>query len=392
MSFYEESSIVITPNAYKAGTLYAVSPTSGLADMDFTRATAATRVDEDGLVADVLSGVPRIDYTGGGCPHILAEPQRTNTILYSEEFGSTGWSFVTAGSVIAPIVTNDYAISPDGTQNAQRIQFNLNGGTVSADRTVIRQGVGSQTDWFFSVWMKSTNGSNQKILWHTTSDSNETTITSEWQRFTLNLNATSDYWIGLGLRGGTSTVDTADILVYGFQAEQGSYPTSYIPTSGATVTRNQDQFTRDGISSLINSTEGVLFVEMAALSDDLTYKMISLSDGSTTNRISVIFNNTSSNTIRVVIVNYSVSFDETYTVTSILDFNKIAVKYKENDFALWINGTEVAIDTSGAVPINLNKLSFDIGNGTYHFYGKVRQLQVYPTALSDSELTILTTP
>ena len=50
MSFYEESSIVITPNAYKAGTLYAVVPTSGAADMDVTRATAATRVDENGLV------------------------------------------------------------------------------------------------------------------------------------------------------------------------------------------------------------------------------------------------------------------------------------------------------------------------------------------------------
>ena len=50
MSFYEESSIVITPNAYKAGTLYAINPASGLADMDVTRATAATRVDESGLV------------------------------------------------------------------------------------------------------------------------------------------------------------------------------------------------------------------------------------------------------------------------------------------------------------------------------------------------------
>jgi hypothetical protein len=57
--------------------------------------------------------------------------------------------------------------------------------------------------------------------------------------------------------------------------EQGSYATSYIPTSGSTVTRNQDIFTRDGIGSLINSTEGVLFVEMAALSDDLTYRCIS---------------------------------------------------------------------------------------------------------------------
>ena len=53
--------------------------------------------------------------------------------------------------------------------------------------------------------------------------------------------------------------------MWGAQVEEGSYATSYIPTSGSTVTRNQDIFTRDGIGSLINSTEGVLFVEMAAL-------------------------------------------------------------------------------------------------------------------------------
>ena len=63
--------------------------------------------------------------------------------------------------------------------------------------------------------------------------------------------------------------------MWGAQVEEGSYATSYIPTSGSTVTRNQDIFTRDGIGSLINSTEGVLFVEMAALSDDSTRRVIS---------------------------------------------------------------------------------------------------------------------
>jgi hypothetical protein len=30
--------------------------------------------------------IPRIDYTGGGCPSILLEPQRTNLVLRSQEF------------------------------------------------------------------------------------------------------------------------------------------------------------------------------------------------------------------------------------------------------------------------------------------------------------------
>ena len=58
---------------------------------------------------------------------------------------------------------------------------------------------------------------------------------------------------------------TGTFFQWGCQSEEGSYATSYIPTSGSTVTRNQDIFTRDGIGSLINSTEGVLFIEFKTL-------------------------------------------------------------------------------------------------------------------------------
>ena len=61
------------------------------------------------------------------------------------------------------------------------------------------------------------------------------------------------------------------LILRGAQLEEGSYATSYIPTSGSTVTRNQDIFTRDGIGSLINSTEGVLFVEIAAFAELFKY-------------------------------------------------------------------------------------------------------------------------
>jgi len=51
MSLLDDVSIVVTPNGYKAGELYAVIPEpNDTADMDVTRATAATRVDENGLV------------------------------------------------------------------------------------------------------------------------------------------------------------------------------------------------------------------------------------------------------------------------------------------------------------------------------------------------------
>ena len=42
-------------------------------------------------------------------------------------------------------------------------------------------------------------------------------------------------------------------------------------------------------------------------------------------------------------------------MSNLIQSNKV-IKYKENDFALWINGVEVATDTSGSVPIGLNSM------------------------------------
>ena len=356
----------------------------------FSRASSATVVNQSGLIETVGSGEPRIDFQGNTKGALLLEPQRTNAITNSETFGSTGWSFVTAGTAITPIVTDDYAISPDGTQNAQRVQFNLGGGTTVTDRTLIRQNIGSQNDWFLSVYMKSTNGAEQKILWHTSSDSNETIITGEWQRFTFSRNGVSNSWFGLGLRGSVSSVDTADILVYGFQAEQGSYPTSYIPTSGSAVTRVVDACNNGGNAQVINSTEGVLYAEVAALADDGTSRNISIFQNGS-NFIKFQYSSTSNRVDFVAFSSGAVSCNITKVISNTTDNNKFALKWKLNDFALWVNGVEVGTDLSGNTPIGMDKISFtNEGGSSGNFYGKPKALAVYNTALSDSELAALT--
>ena len=75
-----------------------------------------------------------------------------------------------------------------------------------------------------------------------------------------------------------------------------------------------------------------------------------------------------------------------------LDYNKIAVKYKENDFALWVNGVEVGTDLVGSVSASntFNRLGLDEGDGTDLMFSKVKQLQVYDTALTDTQLAALT--
>jgi hypothetical protein len=75
---------------------------------------------------------------------------------------------------------------------------------------------------------------------------------------------------------------------------------------------------------------------------------------------------------------------------TITNYLKVAVKYKVNDFALWVNGVEVATDTSGLAPVGLSELSFDRGDAALPFYGKCKQLITFNEALSNEELADLT--
>ena len=209
------------------------------------------------------------------------------------------------------------------------------------------------------------------------------TITDEWQRYDITTNAdgTTEY-PRIQFSG------TGSLYAWGFQTEQQSYPTSYIPTDGASATRNQELC--NNATPVINSEEGTLYAEISALANDGTFRIISLTDGSTSNRVSLIYN-TTNNSFRIMVVSGSTIFDEQHTVTSTLDFHKVAIKYKANDFAVWIDGGEVATGTSGATPIGLDRITFDVGNGTLNFFGNTKGLKYYPKALADVQYEDLTT-
>ena len=83
MGLLQQASLLVTPNAVKAGKLYSIAPTDGSGDLTVTRATSATRVNSSGLIESVSANVARLDYTNGSCPSILVEPQRTNLVFPS---------------------------------------------------------------------------------------------------------------------------------------------------------------------------------------------------------------------------------------------------------------------------------------------------------------------
>jgi hypothetical protein len=355
--------------------------------------------------------VPRIDYTGGGCPHILAEPQRTNEVTYSEDFSNSYFQ------KIRSTISTDQIVSPNGTQNADKFIEDSSNNThllwtqdeVISIGNVITWSVFAkkgEREWImlrdtsagsFTVFFDLENGvigtssgvDSSKIEdygsgWYRCSITYTSTTTTARGRLYLADSDSGESYQGNG---------TSGLYIWGAQLEEGSYPTSYIPTSGSTVTRNQDIFTRDGIGSLINSTEGVLFVEMAALSDDGVDRFITLSDGGLRiNAIRIYYFNTGGfiffqkyvGGTRTTNINTS-----SYAQTS---FNKLAIRYNSTTVDVWANGVKILTnaDTNAIASGTFNSLKFSQGDGTNPFYGKVKQLQVYKTALTDNQLIQLT--
>jgi hypothetical protein len=153
------------------------------------------------------------------------------------------------------------------------------------------------------------------------------------------------------------------VLVFGGQYEKLSYPTSYIPTAGSTVTRAQETCNGAGSASTFNSTEGVLYAEIAALSNDLTRRIITVTDGTLNNILKLEYKNVS-NQIEAVLYTGSTECLILHTLPDETEYNKIAFKYKQNDFSLFVNGIKVGTDTVGNVftANTLNVLNFYQGN------------------------------
>ena len=349
---------------------------------DFSRASSKTVVNRDKIIEVLGVDVASIDFQENIDGALKLETQSTNLIYYSEDFSQSSWNL--AGVVL----TSNYSTSPNGTLNATRV-------TGSSSISLLQMFVylENQSETLtLSFYAKGTGKFRMKNTHGGVVDnfSSNYDATSDWERYsyTITNNSSASGVQIVGLVG--NTMGTAyDLSIWGMQLEIGSVPTSIIPTNGSAVTRVQDLASNFGNVNTFNSEEGVLFVEMAALSDDGTYRQLTIS-GAGNNEINILFNSngTIGGVVRVAgayVVNIS------GTVSDVLAFNKIAFKYKENDFALWINGVKVATDFIGSVPNTATELMFNHPVGLNYLYAKVKQVQVYKEALTDAELEYLTT-
>jgi hypothetical protein len=413
MSLFEDASLIVTPNAQKAGKLYAIKPDSGAGDLDVVRATEATRVNSAGLIEVVANNVPRLDYTNGSCPSILVEPQRTNLLAFSED--SNSWQKDNIGSI-----NSDFEISPNGTQNADKINFNSGNSfvrplpqgtisTVSSSSFFVKY-----VDYAFFQIMVASDGLQfanfdiQNGVIGTVGANASASIEdygNGWYRIILRttggvfgssprlykiLNLSALWSIGGGGAGSA--------LVWGAQLEVGSNATSYIPTVASTVTRNADVISKTGISDLIGQTEGTICIDanISKFIQNSSRIFIDIVSTNDANRIYIDIPNTvNGNTIQTAIRANSIFQVVSQLKLFSLGKVKLAIAYKNGDCAFYINGESINFTTNNSFFFSSNLDLIHLGSraniATSPLNDSINNILIFKTRLSNSQLAQLTT-
>ena len=413
--FFDQASLVMVPSGYKNGKVYSQKPLSADGELTFSRASTATRVNASGLIEEVASGLPRLDYSGG-CPSLLLEPQRTNLANWSEQADK----YLKVGATIG----SNLAVSPDGYTNADSIiedgtsgphafyNFGIAVFSAQAYTTSVFAKKGGR-DWFSLSFYDGTtdkqaffnlaNGTAGSVSAGATSTI--TSIGNGWYRCTITATATPT---GGGLaiysanaEGSTSYAGTNGLnagYFYGWQVEAGAYATSYIgPTLSTAVTRVAESASKTGISSLIGQTEGTLFAEFnyeGVANNAIGERIIAVGDGTDQNRIVLLKNPSGTGTLYLYVGSggSAVINETSITGTSIIGgTHKVAVAYKSGEYAVYFNGASVFTSSAAVVPATSAAfVGSDETGAVTPLSGGIKQALLFKTRLPNSDLATLT--
>lgn len=363
------------------------------------------------VVSGITNDMPRLDYSGGAsCGSLLLEPSRTNLVT-STEYLEFGWSLANNATISYESVT-----APDGSGLVTKIQATT--GDTSGRNQDSLGTLG--TNYMFSGFFKGTgvatrlrfrNNQGEGLFYDIDADGNFTLYNTATANHGIDdfPNGWKRIWFETTTSGATTNYiqtypdtnnGTGSVYAWGIQAEEGSYVTSYIPCNGTSNTRTGESCSKTGISSLIGSAAGTIYVEAnaAVLSQmpiSSEHRITMVSDNTNNNRILLNFDVTSGGLRRIsmTLISGNVAQATLTFNTSVDKVYKIAVAYNTNDFSLFVDGVERATDTSGSTFSGTTLSRLDVGQdraGTLQQSNPIKQALLFPTRLSNADLATLT--
>jgi hypothetical protein len=357
----------------------------------FTRGSTGTFVGSNGLIQSAAVNAARFDHDPVTLASrgLLIEESRTNSILQSENFGTT-WA---AGGCAVSVNT---AVAPDGNTTADSVNItNANGHFVAQNIAV-----SASTAYTFSFWVKrgtatalsysifnNTGGSN---IVGSTSYYNQTS--SEWSRvsftFTTPVGCTNIAVYILRDGGSTGTV-----LLWGAQLEAGSFPTSYIPTTTSSLARSADvcTFTGADFNRFYNSTSGTLLSE-ASISNLIGSNrgIVQVDSGSNLSVIRHVYGFPDGGFRSIIRASGDTSTELSTVLGTASTIQKRIIAYEGTSFASVTNGGAVATATR-TMPTGLNAMRIgNLADGSFYLSGHIAAIRFYKKRLPNAKIVTLT--
>jgi hypothetical protein len=388
-------SIEMIPAKYSAGILLCQEPMDGSGDFSVTRATnVANRFNAAGFIETVTSGLPRLDYYTSdgmpGCPALLVEPSGTNIILRSEQFDNSYW---TKSNGIATPTTETTA--PDGSFTAETYVASSGVSTTPIVRIITLL---ANTTYTLSLFVKRRDYNTATIRIYTVETGfaicsfNLSTGTASggsifnfgngWYRVSVTLTTaatvtTSQVQL---IRDAQISDGVAGIYIWGAQLETSSVATSYIPTTTGTVTRDADVISKTSVSGLIGQTEGTIYAEVD-MQRLILGSVFVLDVGGTSEYIAI--SKLATGAFRVSIKKTSTSaVNIITTTTNVVGIYKLALAYKNGDYALYVNGVQAGTSTN-ATDFPTGSLTQAVVSNTNYgpFNDRILSAAIYKTRL-----------
>ena len=195
----------------------------------FTRGAVNTDITIDSISVRELPGNHRWQGTATSRPVLSA---RYNLLTRSEEMTHAVWLRRAGGSGSAPVITENYAVSPRGDLTADRVVISRGAGTAASDYSLLGTSVSSfsaATRTVRSVWLKSNTGGSQSVALYDGAQSvgGAVTVTPAWQQFFVyGGTAATSSSLDVGSRGGgtwfSNSQPDIDICMWGADIRQES--------------------------------------------------------------------------------------------------------------------------------------------------------------------------